>query len=115
MADLGSALQQLREERESAQLQLEKLNSAISVLESLSTGGRNGVRPKRAVSAAARRKMAEAQRARWARVRGGRPAQAKVGKARAPRVLSAVARRRIADAQRRRWARVRAAQGAKAA
>jgi hypothetical protein len=122
MANLNNALQQLREERQNAQLQLEKLNSAISVLEELSGGSstatRNGVRPKRVVSALARRRMAEAQRARWARVRGGpRSVQAgkSAGKAPARHVLSVAARRRIAAAQRARWARVRAQQASKAA
>ena len=40
MANLTSALQQLREERKQAQYQVEKLESAISVLEDLV--GRNG-------------------------------------------------------------------------
>jgi hypothetical protein len=121
MANLNNALQQLREERQNAQLQLEKLNSAISVLEELSGGSstatRNGVRPKRVVSALARRRMAEAQRARWARVRGPRSVQAgkSAGKAPARHVLSVAARRRIAAAQRARWARVRAQQASKAA
>jgi hypothetical protein len=121
MSNFSIALQQLREERQQAQLQLEKLDSAISVLEDLSgargsVGGRNGVRPKRVVSALARRRMAEAQRARWARTRGGSGSAVKSpGKAPARRVLSVAARRRIAAAQRARWARVRAQQGSKAA
>ena len=73
MANLTSALQQLREERKQAQYQVEKLDSAISVLEDLV--GRNGsLTPSaaggsRVVTATARRRMAAAQRARWAKVR----------------------------------------------
>src|SRR6266550_8711309 len=74
MANLTDTLRQLREERERAQSQVEKLGSAISVLEDLV--GRNGsrtvrtrARSGRVVSAAARRRMAAAQRARWAKVR----------------------------------------------
>jgi len=123
MANLDNALQQLREERKQAQVQVEKLDSAISVIESL--GGRNFLararnssQPKRAVSAAARRRMAQAQRARWAKVRKeSQSAQAGKGvsTARAPRTLSMAARRKIAAAQRARWARVKAQQAKKAA
>ena len=119
MANLNDALQQLREQREQAQLQVEKLNSAISVLEDLygrgsSTAARNGIQPKRVVSAIARRRMAQAQRARWAKVRGGAKSGAAPSKAPVRRILSAAARRKIAAAQRARWARVRAQQKAAA-
>ncbi len=118
MANLNDAIHQLREQREQAQLQLDKLNSAISVLEDLS--GRNGsVAPRntvqqgtRVVSALARRRMAQAQRARWARARGGSDSATAKAPSKAPvrRILSAAARRKIAAAQRARWARVRAQQ-----
>jgi len=58
MANLDNVLQQLREEHTQAQLQVEKLNEAISVIEGLgATSPRtsaNGVRPRRAFSAATR-------------------------------------------------------------
>jgi peptidoglycan hydrolase CwlO-like protein len=116
MANMNDALQQLREQREQVQLQVDKLNSAISVLEDLfgrnsSTAARNGGRPKRVVSAIARRRMAQAQRARWAKVRGGAKSSGTApSKAPVRRILSAAARRKIAAAQRARWARVRAQQ-----
>lgn len=113
MANLQSALQQLKEERKQAEQQIETLDRAILAIEGIvgrSVGiSRNGGRPGRVVSAAARRRMAQAQRARWARVRqksgtGGKAAKPSGKK----RVLSAAARRKIADAQRARWARFRA-------
>jgi hypothetical protein len=118
MANMNDALRQLREQREQAQLQLDKLNSAISVLEDLfgrngSTAPRNTVQQgKRVVSALARRRMAEAQRARWARARGGSNSSTTKAPSKAPvqRILSAAARRKIAAAQRARWARVKAQQ-----
>ena len=122
MANLTSALQQLREERKQAQYQVEKLDSAISVLEDLV--GRTGLLRRtaaggsRVVTATARRRMAAAQRARWAKVRQ----QAQTLHANKPRIttspkrtLSAAARRKIATAQRARWARVKAQQAKKAA
>ena len=116
MANLDHVLQQLRDERGRTEQQLQQLDSAISVLEGL--GGNNSHSAGasspagRVVSALARRRMAAAQRARWAKTRqgSGRPA----GKARATRVLSAEARRRIAAAQKARWARFRAAKKAAA-
>ena len=122
MANLTSALQQLREERKQAQYQVEKLDSAISVLEDLV--GRDGSPTRtpagrsRVVTATARRRMAAAQRARWAKVRQ----QAQTPHTNQPRTtsspkrtLSAAARRKIAAAQRARWARVKAQQAKKAA
>ena len=120
MANLESALRQLREERKQAQVQLEKLDSAITVLEGIggrnSTAPRRGARPGRTVSPAARRRMARAQKARWARVRGrSQSSGRRKSTSSSGRVLSPAARKKIADAQRARWARVRAQQAKKAA
>ena len=114
MANLQSALQQLREERKQAEQQIETLDRAISAIEGIvgrSSGSiRNGNRPTRVVSAAARRRMAQAQRARWAKVRQKSPGKGPVAIAGKRRNLSAAARRKIAAAQRARWARFRAKQ-----
>jgi hypothetical protein len=69
--NLNSALQELRAEREQAQLHVDKIDQAISVIESLNGSGSSGQanQPTRIVSAASRRKMAQAQKARWARAR----------------------------------------------
>jgi hypothetical protein len=110
MANLTNALQQLRAEQREAQLHVEKLGQAISVIESLNGTGasRKSTRPTRVVSAASRRKMARAQRARWVRAgKGPKPAKT-TGSAPAKRTMSASARKKIAAAQRKRWARVRA-------
>ena len=119
MSNLENALQQLRVEHKQAQQQMEKLQSAISVIEGLverngSVFTRNRVQPASTVSAAARRRMAQAQRARWARVR--RESQPVVGAAKATgwvpakHTMSASARRKIAAAQRVRWAKWKAQQ-----
>jgi hypothetical protein len=62
----------------------------------------------RKLSAAARARIAAAQRARWAKVRENKGAQAKVVPIRGKRTLSAAARKRMAAAQRAQWARVKA-------
>ena len=63
---------------------------------------------KRVFSAAARRKMAAAQKARWAKYRGGQN-----GVIKGARVLSLSARRKIAAAQKARWAKFRSTKRAK--
>jgi hypothetical protein len=72
MSNLSSALQQLRQEQKQAEQRVEKLRSAISVIEGLvgrNGSGANGAGPGRVISAAARRRMALAQKLRWAKVR----------------------------------------------
>ena len=71
MGNLSSALQQLRAERKQAQSRVESIDQAISVIESLNGSGTFGRanRPTRIISQASRRKMARAQRARWAKAR----------------------------------------------
>jgi hypothetical protein len=120
MASLDNVLRQLREEHNSAQSEVEKLDKAISIIEGLSrsSGAANGMRPTRTISAAARRRIAQAQKARWAKLRrqSQTVATAKTNNApRSKRRLSAEGRKRIAAAARARWARVRAQQAKKAA
>ena len=120
MSNLNSALDQLREERRQAEAQVEKLNQAIAVIEGLS--GRNstraarGNRGGRSLSAAARRRISEAQRARWAQRKKQQgtssPGPRPVAGGRKP--LSAAARRKIAAAQKARWAKFRSQQKAAA-
>ena len=115
MGNLNTALQQLRAERKQAQSHLEKLDTAISVIESLNGSGSFGkaAQPTRIISQASRRNMAQAQRARWQKVRQkSRPmAPAKTtGSAPVKRTMSAVARRKIAAFQKARWAKIKAQQ-----
>jgi len=114
MANLENALQQLRAEQREAQLHVEKLGQAISMIESLNGSGtsRNGNQPSRIISPASRRKMAQAQKARWAKIRKGPQAAAAQTTASAPvkRTMSAASRKRIAAFQRARWAKIRAGQ-----
>ena len=116
MANLENVLQQLRDEHKQAQSELEKLERAISTIEGLtgrdSGATANGTRPKRTMSASARRRIARAQKARWAKFRNkSQSATAKpipIGGAK--RRLSAEGRKKIAAAAKARWARVKAQQ-----
>jgi hypothetical protein len=109
MANLSNALQQLRRERNRAQAEVEKLDEAISVIEPLNGRGvfRKATRATRTVSAASRRKMAQAQKARWARQREESQPATTTSLAPVKRTLSVSARRKIAAAQRARWAKVK--------
>jgi hypothetical protein len=98
MADLAGVLKELEQERS-------RLDQAITVIGQLV--GRNGSgrqasakTPTRTLSAAARRKISLAQKARWAKTR----------RAVAPtrvHTMSRAGRNKIAAAQRARWAKVR--------
>ena len=116
MSNLDNALRELREKRGQAQVEIEKLDQIISGIESLkglSPASTRTTQPKRVISAASRRKMALAQKARWATLRkNSQPTSVakSTGSAPARRKISAAGRKRIAAAQRARWAAVRAQQ-----
>jgi hypothetical protein len=74
MTNISKALARLREDRRDAQKQVDQLAEAISVLEKLTrgqggsyTGGQG--RAKRVLSAAGRKRISLAQKARWAKIR----------------------------------------------
>ena len=90
-----SVIEQLKKELERAKKEVEQFGAALVALGSSSSNGN-----RRTMSAAGRRKISLAQKARWAKQRG----QA----ARPKRTMSAAGRRRIAAAQRARWAKVKA-------
>jgi len=98
LTGLVSIVSELREERTNLVTQLKHVDAALSVLGKLNGGS---TAPKHRVSAAARRKMSLAQKARWAKVASKPTPKPK-------RVMSAAARRKIAAAQRARWAKVKA-------
>jgi hypothetical protein len=80
MTNIVKALVRLREERRDAQNQVQKLGEAISVLEKLTRGAGStahegaAYRAKRVLSAAGRRRISLAQKARWAKIRQARKA-----------------------------------------
>ena len=75
MTNIAQAINRLREERRDAQNQVQKLGEAIAVLEKLtrSSGATTHAgtphRVKRVLSAAGRRRITLAQKARWAKLR----------------------------------------------
>jgi hypothetical protein len=100
MADLAGVLKELEQERS-------RLDQVIQIVGQLvgrtGAGGQSRAKgPKRTLSAAARRKISLAQKARWAKTRRAAPTPV--------RTMSRAARDKIAAAQRARWARSRAQQ-----
>jgi hypothetical protein len=101
---MESIVLQLRAQRADFVSQIRHVDAALAVLGKLNGPHGSQLKSVRTMSAAGRKRIAAAQRARWARVRG----KAKV--ATPKRTMSASARRKIAAAQRRRWDKVRAKQ-----
>ncbi len=77
MPNLRGIVQQLKTERDRAQKEMERLNAALMALGNL--GSQSGalrrvrtVKRRKPLSAAARKKIAAAQRARWAKWKAAR-------------------------------------------
>jgi hypothetical protein len=94
-------VKELRVERTNLANQLKQVDAALSVLGKLN-GRSSYTKPRRTLSASARRRISLAQKARWAKAKGHAP--------KPKRTMSASARRKIAAAQRARWAKVKAQQ-----
>jgi len=110
MSNLSQIVGDLEVQRKQVQYQLDRIDTAISAIRSLSD--RNGtlrhpvrtVRLRRGLSVAARRRISQAKKAWWAKKTAeGQTRTGTQGK----RIVSAVARRRMAAAQRARWAKLK--------
>jgi len=97
---LVSFVSQLRVARTQLVDELRHVDAALAVLGKMN-GGSSYTAPRHTMSAAARRKISLAQKARWAKAKGSAP--------KPRRKMSAAGRARIIAAQKARWAKVRAA------
>jgi len=95
--------------------QKDKLDSRIAEIRSMLDGGRSEpaattetVKPRKKRSAAVRRRMALAQRARFAKLKQGSKPDAQTAKPK-KRKMSAAGRRAISLAAKKRWAAIKAA------
>ena len=95
MENISVVVRHLRKELERAKTEIERYSAALAALGSSKLGGQ-----RRTLSAAARRKISLAQKARWAK-------QNRQAAARPKRPVSAAARRKMAAAQRARWAKLK--------
>lgn len=107
MANLAGVVQQLQKERDQAAKTVGRLDAALAALNGTSYGKR---KTRSKMSAAARARIAAAQRARWAKVRANGTRKQNVVSKPKKKTMSAAARRKIAAAQKARWAKVRAVQ-----
>lgn len=114
MTNMGDVVRVLKREHERLTNQLQGISAALSAFGAV-YGKQNGARGK--ISAAGRARIAEAQRQRWAKLKGRKGKNGRTKSTAAVpkrRTMSAAARKKIAAAQRQRWAKVKAA-GKKAA
>jgi hypothetical protein len=80
MTNLTTVVQQLRKERNQAQKKIQRLDEALRALTGLSGAGGGtsfrapASRKRKAMSAAARKRIAAAQRARWAKWKAAKKA-----------------------------------------
>jgi hypothetical protein len=103
LANLYGIVKQLKKERDRVQHQLSGLNAALAAFARVYAGN-TVTNPRRKMSSRGRARIAAAQRARWAKVRGHKVVS--IAKPR-KRTMSASARRKIAAAQRKRWAKLK--------
>lgn len=104
MGNISGVVGQLKKELGRAQQEVQRFTAALTALGSSNSNGRS------TLSAAARKKISLAQKARWLNAWNGSQPAKTTGSTHVKRTISASARRRIAAA---RWAKVRA--GKKAA
>jgi hypothetical protein len=103
LANLSGIVRQLKKERDRVHQRLSGLNAALEAFAGVYRGNA-GTKPRRKMSAKGRTRIAAAQRARWAKVKGQ---QRVVPIAKPKRTMSASARRKIAAAQKKRWAKLK--------
>ena len=106
MGNLSVVVQQLKKEHSRLADELHRVTAALTAFGKVYLSGSNPKavgNTKRTISVAGRKRIAAAQRARWAKQR-----QAQKPK----RTISMAGRKRIAAAQRARWAKVKSQQKA---
>ena len=108
---MQSVVSQLQKERTRLEDELHRITTALVAFGNVYMHGRQlkaavTTRKKRTISAAGRKRIAAAQRARWAKIKGQK-ASISVRKG---RKMSPAARRKIVAAQKARWAKWRKAQ-----
>ena len=109
---MQSVISELQKERKRLEDELRRVADALNAFGNVYMHGSRpkgavSTRKKRTMSAAARKKIAAAQRARWAKIKGQKVVSISSRKG---RKMSPTARKKIAAAQKARWATWRNAQ-----
>ena len=100
MENISGVVRHLRKELERAKNEVERYGAALVALGSSMLGSKLGGQ-RRTLSAAARRKISLAQKARWAKHKASGPSD------KPKRTISAASRRKMAAAQKARWAKAK--------
>jgi hypothetical protein len=100
---MQSVISELQKERKRLEDELHRVAAALTAFRNVYLRGRQTTRKKRTISAAGRKRIAAAQRARREKIKGQ-----KVVSISSRKGMSPAARERIAAAQKARWAKWRA-------
>ena len=109
---MQSVVSELQKERKRLEDQLHRVTAALTAFGKVYMYGSRpkgaiATRKTRTISAAGRKRIAAAQRARWAKIKGQKVVSISARKGRA---MSPAARKRIVAAQKARWAKWRKTQ-----
>jgi hypothetical protein len=102
---MQSVVSQLQKERTRLEDEVRRVTAALTAFGNVYLHGSRPTRKNRTISVAGRKRIAAAQRARWAKIKGQKvvPISSRKG-----RTMSSAARKRIVAAQKARWAKWRA-------
>jgi hypothetical protein len=104
---MQSVISELEKERKRLKDELHRVAAALTAFGNVYLHGSRPTRKNRTISAAGRKRIAAAQRARWAKIKGQKVISIS---SRKRRPVSPAARKRIAEVQKARWAKWRKAQ-----
>ena len=102
---MQSVISELQKERKRLEDELHRVAAALTAFGNAYVHGSRPTRKKRTISVAGRKRIAAAQRARWAKVRAEKVVSISSRKG---RKMLPTARKKIAAAQKARWAKWRA-------
>jgi len=102
---MQSVISELQKERKRLEDELHRVAAALAAFGNVYLHGSRPTRKNRTISAAGRKRIAAAQRARWAKIKGQKVVS--IG-SRKGRTMTRAARKRIVAAQKARWEKWRA-------
>jgi hypothetical protein len=102
---MQSVISELQKERKRLEDELHRVAAALTAFGNVYMHGSRPTHKKRTISAAGRKRIAAAQRARWAKIKEQKVVSIRSRKG---RTMSPAARKRIVAAQKARWAKWRA-------
>jgi len=102
---MQSVISELQKERKRLEDELHRVAAALAAFGNVYLHGSRPTRKNQTISAAGRKRIAAAQRARWAKIKGQKVVS--IG-SRKGRTMTPAARKRIVAAQKARWEKWRA-------